>query len=368
MKGITGINRWLWVVIGASILFCPAISFGPIRPNYVWKTPSIRGISTVGGDFTRYSAGAPRGSYSPSNSLLRSSISASSGFSLYRSSSSSMTTPYTTAFPRIGQYKPMKYTSGQIKFTPIYNEITPSKILWKGAIYNKPSYSIQTYLAGLRRETLSAGQAVRPITSFVPTEETGSYRLYMEKGERALKEGRYYDANASFRMALSLGQHPAETHLALVHSYCAQERYHLASYHLLKAIEHFPDLPLASMSIRSFYGSANTFVSILEKLEKAAKDSAVEPELYLLLGYFQYFDNNPQAASASIREAYDLCKQSKNERLKKAILAFWKGMVAAGKAHGTLAATTAPAEELPAPIAEPQSAQGRAHQGTGKKK
>lgn len=367
MKEIAKINRWLWIVIGAFILFCPTISFGPIRPNYSWRTPSIRGISTVGGDFTRYSAGAPQGNYSPSNSLLRSSISASSGFNLYRRSLSSISTPYATGFSRIGQYRPMRYTSGQIKFTPIYNEITPQKIFQKGSIYNKPSYSIQTYLAGLRRETLSTGQAVRPITSFVPTEEAGTYRLYMEKGERALKEGRYYDANASFRMALSLGQHPAETHLALVHSYCAQERYHLASYHLVKAIEHFPDLPLASISIRSFYGSANTFVSILEKLEKAAKDSAVEPELYLLLGYFQYFDNNPRAASTSIREAYELCKRSKNERLKKAILTFWKGMVAAGKVHGTLA-TTAPAEELSASTAEPQSAQEKAHQGTGKKK
>jgi len=352
MRRTTGINRWQWVVIGASILFCPAISFGPIRPDYTWHTPQLKGISIVGGDFTKYSAGAPRGSYSPSSSLLRSSISAS-GFNLYRRRSSSMTTPYTMAFPRIGQYKPMRYTSGQIKFTPVYNEITPPKMLGKGVVYNKPSYSIQTYLAGLQRGALIAGQSVRPITSFVPIEETGSYRQLMEKGERALKEGRYYDADMSFRMALSLGQHPAETHLALVHTYCAQERYHLAGYHLVKAIEHFPDLPLASMSIRSFYGSTRTFVSILEKLEKAAKNSGVDPDFYLMLGYFQYFDDDPEAASASIRKAYNLCNQSKNERLKEAILAFWKGMVAAGKAHGELAPTTAPIKKLPASFTEP---------------
>jgi len=342
-------SRILIVAI-LTLAACPLVVIGQIRPNYVWKTPSLRGIRTIGGDFTTYSAGTPRSNYSVSSGLLRSSLSIPSGFTLYRGSSSAGANTLSSAMPRLGKYKPMIYGSSQMKFSTPMAPVSPRGVFGKNAFFKQQTpFGIQSYLSRMQvGEFSKTARSIKPITSFVPTSETGSYRQLMERGERAFKEGRYEQAGTAFRMALTLGQHPAETHLALVHTYCAQERYHTAAYHLIQAIEYFPDLPLASMSIRSFYGNSRMFVSNLENLKKASEKSVAQPGLYLLLAYFQYFDDNADAASVSLRKAYKASNLSKDKHTSSAILAFFKGMVAAGKAHGTLGTPTTQAENIPA--------------------
>ena len=200
----------------------------------------------------------------------------------------------------------------------------------------------------------------KPITSWVPGEPS-LYQTHMKRGEEAFRQGRWLDAVGSFEVAADLARYAPEPHLALLHANFAAEKYYSAAYQLRDGLKYFPQLPLARLQVRRFYGETRDFVGHVERLQARTRSMTVTADLWLVLAYFRYFDEAEADAVQALRECLAL---NPSPESLEAIQIFWDGMVAAGKAEGDLVAatqpgaSTAPARRVSAtrpPLAPPMS-------------
>ena len=204
----------------------------------------------------------------------------------------------------------------------------------------------------------------KPITSLVPT-PASEYKDHMAKGDRAFRANNFHGAYTEFLIANDLGralrspigsEQDPESLICLAHTQFSLSRYSYAraAYYLQLAIRHMPELPLANLRPRGFYGSANKYaeqmVALAEHLEKDPGDG----EASLLLAYFRWFEN-PQdvpAARDALSKALTSAMQRKDSRLVDAIETFWRGMAETGKVSGKLPDASQPAapETLGGPV------------------
>lgn len=229
------------------------------------------------------------------------------------------------------------------------------------------------YITAMEETTALQAEGDEPITSFVPTEPS-MHQRYMEQGDRLFRSGQYLPADDAFELAVTIARYSPETHLCRAHSNFALGKYNAAAYHLKKALTYFSELPLAQIRIRGFYDRGSAFVGHVSKIREATERPEVNANVYLLLAYVRYFDGAEAEAAEALRKAYELERKNttKDEETTKAIQTFWEGMVAAGRASGSLdgrAPTTSrpaasearpAASEAPEPTTRPAQDQGKA--------
>jgi hypothetical protein len=198
----------------------------------------------------------------------------------------------------------------------------------------------------------------KPITTLVPT-PTGLYRDYMAKGDRAFRTSNFQEAYSNFEIANDLGGNDPESYICLTHTQFALSKhsYAKASYLLQQALKYMPELALANLRPRGFYGSLNTYAQHLVALEEHVEKYPRDGEALLILAYFRWFGEaqDVPATQKALSEALASALAGQDTRLTEAVETFWAGMAAAGKVSGKLA----PAAE-PDPAARPARAGGTA--------
>jgi len=340
---------------------------GQARSRYRWQTPREPGrIRTVGGDLGIYggASGLRRVTPTGTGDLLRSSIAGASGLR--------RVTPTGTGDllrSRIGGVASYDITrrgtvpispgaaGGRVSLTGLsaptgasYKPITvkvsipgagaarPSAWAWSGAM---PALS-SAAITGVG-DTLKPGET-KPITSLVPAEQ-GFYRQRMERGDNAFRSGHYAEALSWFKIAASVVRHCPECHLSRAHALFAVGEYHQASYHLQKALEYFPELPLVRLEIRKFYGDKlqGDFDKHVRALQEEVDGPAVTADEPLVLAYVRYFSGETDQAVAALGRAHAVSLRRKDEASQEAVEIFWDAMVVAGKIPGPAGPTSRPA-------------------------
>ena len=175
------------------------------------------------------------------------------------------------------------------------------------------------------------------ITTFVPEAE-GYYKKRMLNGENAFRKGRYLTAAGSFRAAGVISLHSPESHLARAHAAFALGEYNSGAYHVQRAIDYFPELPLVRMELRGFYGEdrKEDFDRHFKALQEAVEERGSPPELLLLLAYVQYFDGKTEEAVASLRSAHEVANEPRLSGIREAAGTFWDALAAVGEVEGSL--------------------------------
>lgn len=320
-----------------------------VRTQYQWHSPSLRGLSTIGGDFGRYAYGlgglSRSGQYGGGN-ILSSSMSAPASYQLRRSG---VGTGGVSGIPGLSR----SLTSGQTyESLRLGLQVRPAGLpnLSSGAedVAGRSMMELRPYITAMEHTTALRAEGDEPITSFVPTEPS-MHQRYLKQGDQFFRSAEYLRADDAFELALTIARYSPETHLCRAHSSFALGKYNAAAYHLKKALTYFSELPLARIRIRGFYGRSSGLVGHISEIRKATERPEASSNVYLVLAYFRYFDGAEAEAVEALRKAYELERKDtdKDEETTKAIQAFWEGMVVAGKASGSLDAT-APATSQPA--------------------
>jgi hypothetical protein len=126
-----------------------------------------------------------------------------------------------------------------------------------------------------------------------------------------------------------------------------------------------PELPLANLRPRGFYGSAATYAEHLVSLQEYIERNGTDGEALLLLAYFRWYEDpghdNDLVRKAAARKALAAAAaqtlarglasaiKANNTHLVEAIETFWDGMVAAGAVEGPLKPYSASPAEPPKP-------------------
>jgi len=189
----------------------------------------------------------------------------------------------------------------------------------------------------------------QPITSLVP-KENGIYRNYMSRGDRALRQGNFREAYASFQIANDLGDHDPESYVCLVHTEFALASYSYAKacYFLEQALRYMPELPLTNLRPRGFYDNEARYAQQLVALVDHTAKYPSDDEAILLLAYFRWFEKKRDVAGTRklLAKALAAGLEKRDPRLINAVETFWRGIVASGAATGEL---------VPEPIEAPET-------------
>ncbi|MCK4277118.1 MAG: hypothetical protein KAX78_11420 [Phycisphaerae bacterium] len=182
----------------------------------------------------------------------------------------------------------------------------------------------------------------------------------MAQAEEAFRAGEYQKALSLYRKANELGRDDPESLLGMAYANYALSRYSFASagYYLQKAIERFPELPLAPLKPAGFYADQETYERHLGYLKAHLRKRPSDSNALLILGVFRWFEGDVAPAKAALREA---ASASRNPKVLEAIKTFWDGMAASGKVLEPLSPTTQPAivagSGAPGPPGPPQAPQ-----------
>jgi len=169
---------------------------------------------------------------------------------------------------------------------------------------------------------LSGGQT--EITSLVPND--GSvYSSYLEAGEQAFHEGNFDEAHRQFKLAnLIVGKDP-ESLLSQTHSAVAKSTlgYSEAALYLRRALKYFPELPLAPLNPRAFYGNspsaADRYRQCLANLEDYVAQFSSDVNARLVLAYFRWFDGQENNAAMLLHESRQIAEMNKDTNSLEAI-------------------------------------------------
>ncbi len=346
------VTSWkrMTLIAGVALAFFPVAIFAQSRSRYKWKSPSVGGIKTVGGDFTTYSSGLgglKRPITGAPGGILKSSL--ISNYNLRRGAAGGGAGTLKTSLPKLSGLKGRTYGSTKITMPVTMGPSGRPKNVGTGAGGAATTPDIRSKLSSKTGHTTTATSTTKPekpkpIASFVLTEPS-RYQKFMKQGEQAFRAERYIEAADAFDVASAMGRYLPESHLSLVHAYTALGRYNSAAYQLRQALKHFPELPLVSLRVRLFYGRTETFVGQMDKLQQETRKSYADADLSLLLAYFRYFDGDQVDAAKMLRQAWKIGKNDPST--VKAAETFWDGMVATGKAKGALAPTTKPTKPVP---------------------
>lgn len=355
-------NKLFWPCIIAVCLLPPRAS-GQARGRHVWHTGQLRGIRTIGGEFGSFASGlsglTPSSGFAGSE-VLRSSLLGAGAFQLQRGALDGGVLSGASGLSAAGGMKGQSYGTVRLNLRLPDPGMTAAPRTFS-QVETDSLMNVQPYLQAMGHKTTLQAGGSKPVTSFVPS-EPNVYQEYMQRGDRAFREGRFVESDDAFELAVTFARYSPEAHLSKVHAKFALGRYNAAAYHLRKGVTYFPELPLARLRVRGFYGRSDQFVAHLERLRKAIDNSSADVHLRLVLAYFRYFDGAEAEAANALRVAYELNRQTRDQATAKetaeAVQTFWDGMVAAGKASGSLAPTTRPTSARPEPSTRPAETEG----------
>ena len=346
---LTGrVRMWLVLAMGLPLIVAASSALAQSRKRTFSPYVGFRrvGSSRVSERFVPYSYGIgglrPSGA-GASRSLLQSSIGRPSGFGIGRGS---VAPGAASAAPT----SDMPLASGARLYNPTENVLGSSV---GGGQFGGPLASTGSGALGAASAYLAELSAVsedrlkktdQPITSLVPS-EPGLYQQYMKDGEEAFKEGDFHRAYDLFEMANFIGTKDPESLLSLTHAAFARSLYSYSSaaLYLRLALKYLPELPLASLQPKAFYGetpeAASRYDERIFRLKKHLMESPKDPDGLLLLAYFRWFEGNVKAAQQALSSALDAAQTAKNPEMVEIIGIFWDGMVATGKVSGVLRLT-----------------------------
>jgi len=127
-----------------------------------------------------------------------------------------------------------------------------------------------------------------------------SYRRAMDDGYAAFTAGRYRWAARHFELAATLNQGDPSSRLCAAHALTALGHYDSAVRILRRAFDLEPRIVYLPVDIREAYGVRSDFEKHRESLRTAAEDQRESADLWLLLGYYYYFSDDVERASAAL--------------------------------------------------------------------
>ena len=331
------------VVAGPWVDSAPAQSRSSVEFSNLGRG-SVIGESGASYDFRRYSSGlgslGGRGRGSGGN-VLSSSLSSSGLGSLRRSSSGG------------GRYDTDRSSQNTMD--------RPS--LSRGTDYSSPISSLPSRLSGTRYQGIDKAAAAdplfgtkayleamgvtgegvvtkstEPITSLVPAAPS-KYRDYLADGERAFKAAKYLLALDMFQLANVYNGDDPESLLSIFHTRVAMSEYGSAGFVLRKGLRSFPELPLAPLRPKAFYGDEADYREHIHELEKHVRSSPFDPSSHLITAYYRWYEGDVDGTTRALQEAQRAATRVKDktgEQTLDAIDTFWKAMVVSGKVSGDL--------------------------------
>jgi tetratricopeptide (TPR) repeat protein len=281
-----------------------------------------------------YGLGGLQASGSPSANVLRSSIESRANYTVR--AYAGLPEPIGLAMPALPQaggdyqpaFRPSAYMDRSALAAPTYSAPATSAL-----------NTAADYLAAIGAP-IAPQTGSEVITSMAPREK-GALGEYVAKGEKAFREGDYEAALKEFQKAYAVDSKNPETLLSLAHACFAAtgSSYYRTSYYLRKALKYLPELPLAPLSPKSFFGDESQYASKLARLEDRTKRFPNDADSYLALAYFRWFDRDVEGARQALAQAR---RYAKSAEMTASVATFWDGMVASGKVSGELTPTTQP--------------------------
>ena len=205
------------------------------------------------------------------------------------------------------------------------------------------------YMSSFQSSTeIPLGAIDKPITSLAPGDDS-LYSELISKGEKAFEEGNFEQAYREFRMANHIGIKDPESLLGLAHATFAKSTYSYAeaSFHLRSVLKYFPELPLAPLSPKVFFGDTpkgiGRYTSRIVRLEDHIAGNPQDMGARLLLIYFRWFEGQSDKAMGILTQSAQLAKKAKDTQATEAFDIFLDA-VEAGRQLAAERPTTQPAE------------------------
>lgn len=207
-----------------------------------------------------------------------------------------------------------------------------SGLLGGGA--RSPISPATAYLEAIGAATGLTADRTQPILTLAPKDANSKYGSCMQKGERYFKDADYERAYNEFQLAGYNKDRDPSSLLSMAHATFAMSRgsYVSASYYVRQALKYFPELPVVPLQPKAFFGQPAEYVNKLTVLEQHVRERPNDAEARFLLGYFRWFEGDSPAAQEAFTQAFALARRD----LRNDVKSFWNGMVATGKASGTL--------------------------------
>ncbi len=142
-----------------------------------------------------------------------------------------------------------------------------------------------------------------------------SYLKAMRQGVAAFQAGDYGAASRQFILAARLNQGDPTARLRIAHALVALGHYDDAAPALRRALQLQPRLVYLPLDIRGEYGQRGDFLTHLAKLESSAQGADDDPDLWLLLGYYQFFSGRQTEAVGSLKRARTLAPDDSTTKL-----------------------------------------------------
>ena len=221
-----------------------------------------------------------------------------------------------------------RYTLPQ--YVPLPRLRSAGRRVLPGAV---PTADARTYLDVLASRTDEPDQAHTPIESLAPR-ETGLLRDYMLEGEQSFRQGEYLSASRTFELAHRLEPSSPDAVLSMFHARFATSMvsYSSAAYLLGRALQMTPELPMAPIQPRVFYGRIGDYSDHLDKLDTYCQRRPRDPAGWFVLAYFRWFEDDAEGARLALDSAAETV--GNNEHLREAIDIFADGMTASGRLPG----------------------------------
>lgn len=212
-----------------------------------------------------------------------------------------------------------------------------------------PALSVaRAYLHNVGPTDLTSGKgADKPISSLVPSQPS-QYASFLAVGEKSFQAGRFSAAFNYFERASYIAPQAPETLLSLLHARFATSSvaYAAAAHYLRLALKHLPELPLAPLKPKLFYGTDSTamgrYVLHLERLEKHLARVPDDVDALLVLAYFRWFSGRTDETKAALAAAMKIAREDGDKQMAEAIDTFWTAMVRTEKVTGGLLSVAPP--------------------------
>jgi hypothetical protein len=133
-----------------------------------------------------------------------------------------------------------------------------------------------------------------------------SYQDALHDGLGAFRDGDYGEAARQFLLATELHQGDPVSRLHATHALTAQGRYAEAVQMLRRAVQLQPKIVFLAADIRREYGREQDLPEHLHELEQAAQQAENDADLWLLLGYYQFYSEHRAAALKSFSRAAEV--------------------------------------------------------------
>ncbi len=169
-----------------------------------------------------------------------------------------------------------------------------------------------------------------PIRSLAP-KRPSMMRTMIRDGEKAFRDGDYNQAVKKFNLAYTLDSKSPEAALSLFHAQFATSKvsYGSADYLLSRTLRLLPELPLAPLDVRGFYGVPDDYDRHVGQLEQFVREHGGDPGAWLIVTYFRWFNGDISGAEAALASATDNAEQ---DHMIEALAIFADG-IATGKAR-----------------------------------